>query len=241
MFSHFSEIQIHKRGCSQLLSFFYIVLPWTTTDWWSCDQGCMVEAHQCKWKPLPVLTDKTMCHMTESGGNDSAVYVEFTHTRTHTRSSIWFKLMLIAFCITGGGAGGWGGKGDTVESTWTLPALNTEMKWDGKLPFMLCYPGQCPHSLWESASNCTLSEQAGNTESLFFPSVPCVSHLIPPDSFLTVDATFICFIVNNVTFGLLQRLPSLCLKSNWFCFFLWKICLIFFLVCFGWNEKKKKG
>lgn len=67
------------------------------------------------------------------------------------------------------------GKSDAAESPWTLAALSIEMKWDGKLPFIQCYPGHCPRRLWWSASYFIW---AGNRVPLS-PAEACVSHLIP--------------------------------------------------------------
>lgn len=70
---------------------------------------------------------------------------------------------------------GAGAKSDAAESPWTLAALSIEMKWDGKLPLIQCYPGHCPRRLWWSASYFIW---AGNRVPLS-PAEACVSHLIP--------------------------------------------------------------
>lgn len=69
-----------------------------------------------------------------------------------------------------------GARSDAAESPpRTLAALSIEMKWDGKLPLIQCYPGHCPRRLWWSASYFIW---AANRVPLS-PAEACVFHLIP--------------------------------------------------------------
>lgn len=85
------------------------------------------------------------------------------------------------------------------------------MKWDGKLPFMHCYPGHCPHSGRVPVTVLYLKRQE-TQRACFSLAVPCVSHLISPLFFQTAETTDICIALGNVNVDTAVHWLGLCLN-----------------------------
>lgn len=115
------------------------------------------------------------------------------------------------------------GGSDTVESPGALPPLSIGMKWDGKLPFMRCYPGHCARSSWSSASYCTVCERGQETQwacffFLFFS--PLQRHVFLTWSLLSISKQqkpqIFFIIADTVTVRCWQRFLSLTRIKNSF-------------------------